>query len=921
MVVLSFHQQLPRPWRVKEGKTSMDPIEPNDLEWIRNLARRLAATATDADDVVQDTWLAAHRARPDRTRPLRPWLAEVVRNLVRSRFRVAPRRRRRERTFHQQQEALAGPPDVVHARAQVHQILADRVRALEEPLRTIVHLRFFEDKSSTEIAATLNVPPGTVRWRLKTAIDQLRSDLDRRFDGDRRAWSILIAPAVAAPPAAPAASRPPARTISPLLSASLIGGTVALVAGLYILLRLAAPPLAPPPATAALEGSAATIGTPRPRPASLAPPGAPASALAEVEGVVLDPEGGPVPAAAILAIRQNGDDGVPENLDEHVPAAHSDQTGAFHITRLPAGRFALTATGRGHTPGWVELNLQPGQRRTGVRLTLAARGIELSGHLRDSSGGLIAGGGVTAYSVLDQLKSGPMFTRFVGRDGRYRLVLPPGEYAVSARASGYAWQAREVPLFVSTRLDFHLDPGARIAGRVEGAPAPGEIVVQAFPQQRGLAAGQMERTDPTGQFLFDSLSPGAYLIEARRGAAVGRSEEIVVGPAGARQDVVIRMQRRPQLSGTVRRQDGRPIAGAGVTARIGVGVGPETSYTRTSTDERGAFVLEGLWPGQVTLQGDAAGFASETVVLKLTDRAPPVELVLQPASQLRGRVLDPSGEPAAFARLTIITQRGGPGEGASRLHTLTDRRGLFSVDDLAGAVEVRADHGSGLGSAGPVQLTPGSPASVEVRLRPGAFVSGVVRQPDGSPATGAHVRGRLRGTGARTLTTGAGFLTWVAREPPPAETAADGSFRIGPFEAGEVAVRASVPDVPGFFSTDPRPDSEWLHLQPGEERTGLVLILDPADGHIAGLVLGDDARPLAGAMVFVLPEQDGIAVLPGSSRAGAVVSDADGRFRLTRLRRGRYTLQASHPELAPGERRHVPPGTEDVVLRLVKPGA
>jgi hypothetical protein len=47
--------------------------------WLKRLACRLVDPAT-AEDLVQETWAAAVRSRPERDRPLRPWLAEVLRN-------------------------------------------------------------------------------------------------------------------------------------------------------------------------------------------------------------------------------------------------------------------------------------------------------------------------------------------------------------------------------------------------------------------------------------------------------------------------------------------------------------------------------------------------------------------------------------------------------------------------------------------------------------------------------------------------------------------------------------------------------------------------------------------------------------------------------------------------------------------------
>jgi DNA-directed RNA polymerase specialized sigma24 family protein len=48
------------------------------------------------DDLVQETWIAALRHPPDATRPARPWLAGVLRNLVLLRRRTEGRRERRQ---------------------------------------------------------------------------------------------------------------------------------------------------------------------------------------------------------------------------------------------------------------------------------------------------------------------------------------------------------------------------------------------------------------------------------------------------------------------------------------------------------------------------------------------------------------------------------------------------------------------------------------------------------------------------------------------------------------------------------------------------------------------------------------------------------------------------------------------------------
>ena len=51
--------------------------------------------------------------------------------------------------------------------------VANAIRALSQPLREVVVLRYFADKSVEEIAAALDIPVGTVKSRLHNAREML----------------------------------------------------------------------------------------------------------------------------------------------------------------------------------------------------------------------------------------------------------------------------------------------------------------------------------------------------------------------------------------------------------------------------------------------------------------------------------------------------------------------------------------------------------------------------------------------------------------------------------------------------------------------------------------------------------------------------------------------------------------------------
>lgn len=67
-----------------------------EIGWIRSLARQLVRDVAAADDLVQETLLAALERRPDDRQPLRPWLGTILRRRVALTHRGDQRRRERE---------------------------------------------------------------------------------------------------------------------------------------------------------------------------------------------------------------------------------------------------------------------------------------------------------------------------------------------------------------------------------------------------------------------------------------------------------------------------------------------------------------------------------------------------------------------------------------------------------------------------------------------------------------------------------------------------------------------------------------------------------------------------------------------------------------------------------------------------------
>lgn len=158
-------------------------------EWLRVLARRLVADEAAADDLVQETWLAVMKNPPLADRPARPWLAGVLRNLAKLRFRTEARLRKRQE-ISAKGEGLPSAAQLVE-QVETERNLASVVLGLDEPYRTAVLLHYFQDLSLAEIAKKQGVPAATVRWRHARGLELLREILSRESD-DQNHWCFSL---------------------------------------------------------------------------------------------------------------------------------------------------------------------------------------------------------------------------------------------------------------------------------------------------------------------------------------------------------------------------------------------------------------------------------------------------------------------------------------------------------------------------------------------------------------------------------------------------------------------------------------------------------------------------------------------------------------------------------------------------------
>jgi RNA polymerase sigma-70 factor (ECF subfamily) len=160
------------------------------------IARSITKDDAEAEDVLQDAYLLAHRRiatfRGDAQ--LSTWLTRIVVNEALARKRKEARRAEIIRLDgeplsqeHDTEEGMdnaepAGPEQEA-MRAEARQLLEQKIDQLPDAFRTVFVLRAVEEMTVEEVSAVLAIPEATVRTRHFRARSMLREAISREFDG------------------------------------------------------------------------------------------------------------------------------------------------------------------------------------------------------------------------------------------------------------------------------------------------------------------------------------------------------------------------------------------------------------------------------------------------------------------------------------------------------------------------------------------------------------------------------------------------------------------------------------------------------------------------------------------------------------------------------------------------------------------
>lgn len=587
-------------------------------DWVRRVARSLVLDEARAADLEQEVWLRALEHPPREDRGLRGWLATLLRNTAWKARRAEDRRGRREGDAPSPSPAPS-PADLV-AEAETHERVVRAVLSLEEPFRSTVLLRWFEDLPPQEMSRRLGVPPDTVKSRLRRAQESLRAKLTSEEEGDARRWMALLVPlARAARPGTGSAPSPPDTGPAP---GPTVPATAATAASGGIAMAMGSKAAAVAVAAAALlflaGGTAFLLGRDLGEAAGpVVPPGhrGPMPPAAEGDapsspGAALDP--GPPDRAALLEITVTDLSGQPvagaaaslhlqprEEIARHalhaaaplpaaIPALRSGTTdaGGRCLLEFPDGEvFALVVNATGYAPAAREFP-RPGTAgdRTPVAIALE-RACSLEGVVIDAAGKPVAGAEVRARNQRPPAEppwNGGAAT--TGTDGRFRIEgLPPVAQNLTVEYGPLEWKSWQVRLPSTRPLTLRIPAGGMtVLGTVvaegTGLPVEGASVVLDVegrepsplePPSEGSSARARVVTGEDGTFRVEGVVPGriagvsvlaeGFLPWPARTANVARTDPT---PAGGTATVEVRLRRGGVVTGRVTDPEGAPLAGA-----------------------------------------------------------------------------------------------------------------------------------------------------------------------------------------------------------------------------------------------------------------------------------------------------------------------------------------------------------------------
>ncbi|WP_303984580.1 carboxypeptidase regulatory-like domain-containing protein, partial [Niallia circulans] len=658
-------------------------------------------------------------------------------------------------------------------------------------------------------------------------------------------------------------------------------------------------------------------------------------------GTIRDVSNSPISGALVTVFSGN----VP------VATTTSDASGNYLINNLAPGNYVTVVTANNFSSQNQSVFILNGEV-TNASFTLQPDPGSITGTVRDINNTAIIGANITL-----QLSTGSgvvVGTTLTNSDGSYVFNnIAPGNYTLVATASNFqtATQGVNVTSNQTSTTNFQLSPNpGTLSGSVTNSQT-GTPISNANVQIRILdSSGALVSsvfTDQDGNYVIPQLAPGTYniLASANNFQTDGGTAIIAAG-----QNTVVNISLAPnpgRIQGQVTNtQPGTPIVGATINVVDQNG----TLITTVLTNNTGAFQVEGLTPGNYTLNTFFNNFQNNSIgVTVQSNQTAITSIQLTPnPGNIQGTVV-----PALANTLIRLLNS----DGLFIDSVVANTNGIFSFLNLApNTYIVTATAPNFTTESAGVSVLANTTSNISLTLSPNpATVSGLITDTSGVSIPKAAIQvkdsnGTTVGT-AFTDTQGAysisnlsiGSLTLIVSSPGfgnvirgisvgPGDVLTDVNFTLTPnpgsisgqvtnnqtgelIQGANITIRDSVSnsvvaitttsELGTYFINNLSPNSYIVTASQnnfGTNQIGVLVVSDqtlvaslalsPDFGSISGIVIDSNGNPITGNGIQINIFNDNNVLVK------SILANSDGTYAIDQLIPGNYLVIASAPNFS-----------------------
>ncbi len=368
------------------------------------------------------------------------------------------------------------------------------------------------------------------------------------------------------------------------------------------------------------------------------------------------------------------------------PLVPTDQTtsavGTYTVSITKVGYFGSQVTG-------VVLGADGAAVSQDFRLTPAST---VSGTVRDTNGGAIAGATVTVTKVVNGFPSGTSYTAITNASGGYTASIHDlysyngtavSDYTMTVTKAGYVAKTSTFSITAEgtavTSKDFTMPTGKVYSGTVvakTGGAALANATVSLFKRTvvRSDTPSFTSTTGADGAYSFNTLPSGKYrLTVAKAGYATIVQDYVTI--TADKTGVKYSLETGGSVTGLVYTGASVGIDGASIVA-YPMNLGKTASYLSTTADENGTYTLSGLKLGTYKLVISSTDHVKRVITVKIKNTTPVKQNVkLAAAGSVSGYVLDKdTGLPLNSTLIRIV---------GTSITASTDSNGFYTIDGVS----------------------------------------------------------------------------------------------------------------------------------------------------------------------------------------------------------------------------------------------